>query len=534
MKILLIGINSKYIHPAAGLFQIAANSKFPVSIREFSIKDSNESILGKMEADDFELIGFSVYIWNIEKVKEVIKAFPKEVTFLLGGPEASHRPELLHYDKRIKYIIKNEGEDAFNQLLEHLCGLRPVASVANLYYLEEGVIKYTFDALPDLKNIRHDLTLIKDFKNRVVYLEGSRGCPFSCTYCLSSLDKKVRFFDFEKLKEEILFVIERKAPTVKFLDRTFNVDQNKMREIIRFLRDHDNNITVFQFEIVGDLLEEETIELLQTVRRGQLRFEIGVQSTNPTVTRAVRRIQNFEKLRENVLKIKDRTIIHLDLIAGLPHEDKESFIRTFNETFLIFPDELQLGFLKELQGTDISLTKTRHGYRFSEKPPYEIEFNSYLSQDDLEEIRIVEGALNKYYNSGAFPKTMEFLFQTRKLDPYRTFLKIGRNFDIKKAKGMQPDTVALKLYESLAEGEDEDLLFVIKQDYLFKPLKPKVWWDRTVTREERKEVYLKFIKMHPELNLEILYRYAHLERAGKRYFLVIYKPLAAYFLDDSV
>lgn len=531
MKILLIGINSKYIHPAAGLFQIVANSRYPLSFSEYTIKDENENILAAMEKDDYDLIGFSVYIWNIEKVKELIKAYSKKTSFLLGGPEASHRHDLLYFDERIRYIIKNEGEEAFNQLLEYLQGKRKINAVSNLYYKENGKILYTYDEIPNLKKIRHDLSLNRDFKNRVLYLEGSRGCPFRCSYCLSSLDKKVRFFDYKKLKEEILFALKKETPTVKFLDRTFNVDQKKMREIISFIRNHDNGITTFQFEIVGDLLEEETIELLQTVRRGQIRFEIGVQSTNPVVTRAVRRNQNFRKLKENIFKIRKNIIIHLDLIAGLPYEDRASFIRTFNETFSIFPDELQFGFLKELQGTEISRTKERHGYCFSEKPPYEVIHNDYLSGADLEEFGVVEGALNKYYNSNAFPRTMGYLFQTKKLNPYDTFLKIGQYLGKNGLAGMQPDTVALKLYEALAEGGDEELLFIIKQDYLFKPIRPKIWWKRKITREERKKVYRKYLEKYPELNLDLLYRYAHLEKSGNKYFLVTYRPLVEYHLD---
>ncbi|HEY8395648.1 MAG TPA: DUF4080 domain-containing protein [Bacilli bacterium] len=531
MKILLIGINSKYIHPATGIFQIVTNSKFPVSYREFSIKDKNETIIEAMEEDDYDLIGFSVYIWNIEKVKAVIKSFPKETIFLLGGPEASHRPDLLLLDERITFIIKNEGEDAFNELVECLQNKRKVNEVSNLYYKEKEKIIYTYDSLPDLKKIKHDLSLIKDFKNRVTYLEASRGCPFRCSYCLSSLDNKVSFFDLNKIKDEIFFALEKEARTVKYLDRTFNLNQEIMREILTLIRDNDNKLTTFQFEIVGDLLEEETIQLLKTVRRGQIRFEIGVQSTNPIVTRAVRRKQDFTKLKENILKIKNNIVVHLDLIAGLPYEDKESFRRTFNDTFLIFPDELQLGFLKELQGTEISATKALHDFRFSEKPPYEIQSNKYLSEEDLREIRIVEAALNQYYNSHDFPKTMEYLFQTKKLDPYLTFLKIGKHLEKAERENLQPQTVALKLYEALMDLDDKELLFNIKQDYLFKPIKPNIWWEREISREERKKIYEKFTKKYPELNQETLYRYSHLEKTGNDYLLITYKPLARYYLS---
>lgn len=530
MKILLIGINSKYIHPATGIHQLVANSKYPVSFLEFSIKDQNQTIIEAMEKEDYDLIGFSVYIWNIEKIKEIIKAYSQKAMILLGGPEASYRPDLLYFDNRIAYIIKNEGEKAFNELIEYLNMKRKLSEVSNLYYKENNKIHYTYDRLPNLENIKHDLALIKDFKNRIFYLEASRGCPFRCSYCLSSLDDKVRFFSLDKVKEEILFALKNKVKSVKFLDRTFNLKQEKMREIVEFIRENDNNLTTFQFEIVGDLLDEETIKTLQTVRRGQIRFEVGIQSTNPIVTKAVNRKQDFKKLQKNILKIKDKIIVHLDLIAGLPYEDKQSFIRTFNETFLLFPDELQLGFLKELQGTEISFTKEFHEYQFSDNPPYEVQKNKYLSEADLDEIRIVERIVNRYYNTNSFPRTMEYLFNVKKLNPYQTFLKIGRYIEKKGIKTMQPNTVALNLYEALDNLDQEELLYIIKQDYLYKAIKPMIWWERNITREERQMVYKNFIEQYPQLNLETLYRYSHLEKFKDEYCLTTYKPLARYFI----
>ncbi|HHX80441.1 MAG TPA: DUF4080 domain-containing protein [Acholeplasmataceae bacterium] len=530
MKILLIGINLKYIHPAIGIHQLIANSRYPVSFLEFTIKDKNETIIQAMEKEDYDLIGFSVYIWNIEKIKEIIKVYSKNTMILLGGPEASYRPDILHFDDRVAFIIKNEGEEAFNELIEYLNNKRKLNQVSNLYYKEKEEIRYTYDCLLNLKYVKHDITLIKDYKNRNIYLEASRGCPYHCSYCLSSLDNKVRFFALDKVKSEILFTLKNKAKAVKFLDRTFNLKQEKMREIVELIRDNDNNLTTFQFEIVGDLLDEETIKLLQTVRRGQIRFEIGIQSTNPTVTKSVNRKQDFEKLKENILKIKNNIIVHLDLIAGLPYEDKQSFIRTFNETFLLFPDELQLGFLKELQGTEISLTKELHKYQFSEKPPYEIEKNKYLNKADLDEIRIVERMINRYFNTNSFPRTMEYLFILKKLNPYQTFLEIGKLIESKNIKNMQPNTVALNLYEALAYLDKEELLYIIKQDYLYKPIKPMIWWERKITREERQKVYNSFIVKYPELDIESLYRYSHLEKFKDEYCLTTYKPLARYFI----
>lgn len=529
MRILLIGINSKYIHPAMGTFQIVANSKFTVSHMEFTIKDSNESIINKI-GRNWDLIGFSVYIWNIEKVKSIIQNYPESTTFLLGGPEASYRPELLFYDKRIRFIIKNEGEESFNELIEYLQGKRKISEVSNLYFKENESLSFTFETYPNLKSINHDLSLINDFENRIVYLEASRGCPFRCSYCLSSLEKRVRYFPIEKIKQQIKFALEKKVKMVKFLDRSFNIREDYMQDILRFIQEHDNNITIFQFEIVGELLNEETIALLKKIRKGLIRFEIGIQSTNPKTTRAINRSQDFQKLKKNISSIKDYVILHLDLIAGLPFEGFQSFVNTFNEAFVLGADELQLGFLKELQGTKISLEKEKYDYHFSLTPPYEIISNAFLSPNELDEIRKVELALNIYYNSHAYERTIKYLFSDLKLNPFQVFLDIANYPGFKKT--LQIDEKAKLLYYALKEKLGEEILYFIKQDYLMrKPIKPKIWWKNEIPRGLRQEIYQKFIEKYPDLDLNYLYRYGHLEKYQDKYFLVTYHPHALYHLS---
>lgn len=529
MKTLLIGINSKYIHPAMGIFQIYTNSKSEVSYQEFTIKDQDENIINYITSAEFDLLGFSVYIWNITKIKRIIPQLSPNIPILLGGPEASYRPDDFLIFPNVKWIIKDEGEDAFNKLIEYLDDRRLINTVPNLYY-RDTIFKYTFSQSPHIKTIRHDYSLIQDFKNRVVYLEASRGCCFKCSYCLASLEKSIRYFDIEIVKSEILYVLNKQTKVVKFLDRSFNIHQNHMREIIQFIKDHDNNITTFQFEIVGDLLDASTIELLKTIRRGLIRFEIGIQSLNEIVTKAVNRTQDLEKLKDNIIKIKDNIIIHVDLIAGLPYENLSSFINTFNNTFALRADELQLGFLKELQGTEISLTKDIHQYQFNHHSPYEVISNKYITKEELDEIRLVEAGLNKFYNSHNFLRTIEYLFDDLKLNPYYTFLKIVRFIGINLFSKLQFDELALNLYESLKDEVGDYLLFIIKQDYLMKTnVKPKLFWDSTISRKERHQIYLSFINEYPELNLDILYRYSHLEKYQNQYFIVSYKPLKKIF-----
>ena len=528
MKTLLLGINSKYIHPAMGVFQIYTNSKAPCEYKEFTIKDDLNNILEYINNQEFNILGFSVYIWNIAFVQTIISHISHIDTIILGGPEASYRPnDFLKYPN-VSYVIKDEGEEAFNMLIEALTTKSSLESVPNLYYRKANSFVYTYSKNPNIKKIKYDYSLIKDFKNRVVYLEASRGCCFKCAYCLASLEKGIRYLDFELVKENILFSLNNGARVIKFLDRSFNIKQEFMRSIIKFIQDHDNGITTYQFEVVGDQLDNETIDLIKTVRKGLIRFEIGIQSLNEKTTRSVNRRQNLELLINNINEIKDNIVIHLDLIAGLPYENLESFINTFNRTFELYADELQLGFLKELQGTAISITKDVHDYRFNQSPPYEVIDNKYITKDELDQIRLVEAGLNKYYNSNNFPKTMDYLFKTLKLNPYQTFLNMITYIGLDNLNKLQLDEVAKSLYDSLKDtiNNKELLLFIIKQDYLFKfNMRPKIFWDQDITRKERNEVYQIYLKEFTHLNIDNLYRYSHLEKYGNNYFLVTYKPI---------
>lgn len=527
MKTLLIGINSKYIHPAMGVFQIYTNSNTPCSYKEFTIKDNIETILNFIKNETFDILGFSVYIWNINFIHAIISRLGHLDTIILGGPEASYRPEDFLKYKNVYYIIKDEGEEAFNHLITELNTSKNFNNVPNLYFKVDYKFQFTYSKNPNIKNIKYDYSLIKDFKNRVVYLEASRGCCFKCSYCLASLEKGIRYLDLELVLSNIKYALANGARVIKFLDRSFNIKQELMRKIIEFIIDNDNNYSSYQFEIVGDKLDKQTIDLLKTVRKGLIRFEIGIQSLNPKTTRAVNRRQNLDILIKNIKEIKDNIVLHLDLIAGLPYENLDSFKSTFNETFKLFADELQLGFLKELKGTFISLTKDIHEYNFSPNPPYEIIDNKYISQIDLEIIRFVEAALNKFYNSSNFKRTMDYLFNKLNLDPYDTFLLITKHIGINNLNKYQFDVITNLLYQALADIVDdkEYFLSLIKQDYLLKFCnRPKLFWKQTITREERNEVYKKFIQKYEFLSIEDLYRYAQLEKYNSKYFLITYKP----------
>lgn len=257
-------------------------------------------------------------------------------------------------------------------MMDYLSNKINISQVSNTYYLDNDNIKYTFDKLPNLENIKHDLSLIKDFENRICYIESSRGCFYNCTYCLASTEKPVRYFPLDEVISNISFLLRNNAKTIKFLDRSFGIKKDYINGILKYIIDHDNGVSTFQFEVNGDSISSDTLSLLNKMRKKSIRLEIGIQSTNPRTIKAISRTQNFDKLRSNVLALRDNVVIHTDLIAGLPYEDLSSFKKSFNDAFLLFTEELQLGFLKELKGTVLSLTKELYGYHFMDVGPYEV------------------------------------------------------------------------------------------------------------------------------------------------------------------
>ena len=533
MKTLLVSINSKYIHPGIGVHQLYTNSKHDCDFVEFTIKDDINKIISYINNYESDVLGFSVYIWNIEFIKKIIPNIHNKVIFL-GGPEASYNTKLL--SDKIKYIIKGEGEESFNELVDYLKGYISIDKVSNLYYFDnnDNTIKYTYNKLPDLNNIKHDLSLIKDYKNRICYLESSRGCYFNCSYCLASTEKPVRFFPLDEVKANILFLLKNNAKIIKFLDRSFNINKKYTLEILNFIKENDNGITTFQFEVVGDHFDPEVIDLINSLRPKMVRFEIGIQTTNPITTKAILRKQDFSLLRENINKIKDNIVIHTDLIAGLPYEDLSSFKKSFNETFLLFTEELQLGFLKELKGTHISLTKDIHNYIFEETSPFEVVSNKYITSVELQVIKYVELGVDRFYNRGEFPRLMKYLFETLKLDPFDTFYKTLKDMtkDGPLSKHQFPELTKL-LYESLSSivPNQDELLYIIKQDYLTKlKLKPKIFWDYNITKPERKIVY-EYVSNKYNVNINDLYNQAHVERYNNKYFIVDYKNNTQYEIE---
>lgn len=534
MKALLIGINSKYIHPAMALYQLKANTTYPTDIIEYTIKQDTSfiinSIFDTLNTNEYRLIGFSTYLWNIEKTLQIIKVvrqnFPN-IKILCGGPETGFDAKFfLTNNKEIDYIISGEGEDSFHELLEFLDEKRELKTVSNLCYLEKNTyIKNEFK-YPNLSKIKLATLDIPDLENRIIYLESGRGCPYKCSYCTASLDNKVRFFPLKNVIDIVKTLMEKKVKIVKFLDRTFNANMKYMSDILKFI-DQYNICTSFQFEIVVEKFNEEIINEIANLKKKFLRFEIGIQSTNDIVNEAVCRRQNMELLEKNLLLLNatNKVDLHVDLIAGLPFETKDSFIISFNRVFNYQAKELQLGFLKFLRGTALLDTLDEHEYKYSNTPPYEIIENKYMNKEELSEIHEVEHALDTYYNSGKFIKTFKYLIKNKLIDnPFCFLHELSKNMNKDSLYNLftHIDKYFKKIFDQYIYNE---LHFLLIQDYLdHHKTKPKLWYEFNITREERKLLY-EYIISKISLSIDTLYKNSivYYDNNLKKIYICIYK-----------
>ena len=423
-KFLLVAINSKYIHSNLAVYCLKAATAYSdkVYIREFTINNQLEDILKNIYLEKPDVIGISCYIWNINYVKELLPELNKVlpgVKIWLGGPEVSYNTE--EYAGRyenVAGVIKGEGEAVFKKLMDcYMEGReKDIPSIPGITTVSDGKIidnpcTLVYDMSDSVMPYYAAGYKEDDYKNKIIYYESSRGCPFSCSYCLSSVDKHLRFRNTERVLTDLKVFLDNKVALVKFVDRTFNCNREHSRKILRFIRDNDNGITSFHFEIAADILEDEDIRIMNSLRPGLIQLEIGVQSTNQDTIKAIHRVMNLDKLRNNVAAIrKCRNIhMHLDLIAGLPYEDINSFRKSFNDIYDMKPDNLQLGFLKLLHGSLMREEKDKYGIVARDIPPYEVLYTKYLSYDDILKLKQVEKVLDMYYNSNMFVLSVRYL-----------------------------------------------------------------------------------------------------------------------------
>ncbi|MCU9612299.1 B12-binding domain-containing radical SAM protein [Caldibacillus lycopersici] len=509
MKTIVTTLNAKYIHMnlAIRYLKAYAEPQFPVELVEYTIKDPVMNIVADLYKRKPNILGFSCYIWNIEETIKVIQLLKKanpNVKIILGGPEVSY--DVGYWLERIPevdVIAMGEGEATFKQILHAFKSGNSLKEVQGIAYLQEGRLQINpAREKLDLRNLptpfRFDQDK-KDLAKRVIYIETSRGCPFNCQFCLSSIEVGVRYFDREKIKEEIRYLMKNGARTIKFVDRTFNISRKYAMDMFQFLIDEHVPGTVFQFEITGDIMRPEVIEFLNTnAPKGLFRFEIGVQSTNDYTNELVKRRQNFTKLTRTVKMVKDGGKIdqHLDLIAGLPEEDYQSFKKTFNDVFHLRPEELQLGFLKMLRGTGLRIQAKQWDYTYMEQSPYEIIRNNVLSFDDVIKIKQVEDILEKYWNAHRMDTTIEYLVTNIFESPYDFFQSFGTFWDNAgwSKIGHQLEDLFTRLHQFLQElsiNEFDSVSGLMIYDYLIRQkYKPrKIWWINNVKKAVSGAIY---------------------------------------------
>ena len=421
MKIILAAVNAKYIHSNLAVYSLRAFAKAYVSetkILEYTINQQMDEILMDLYREKPDLLCFSCYIWNLDYVeelaREIKKIFPETILWL-GGPEVSYDAvDVLTRLRQVTGVMKGEGEETFLELLEYYHGRREtLEEIAGITFrTENGEIRENeWRDVMDLSRVPFVYEDLSLFEHKIIYYETSRGCPYRCSYCLSSVDKCLRFRDLNLVKKELQFFLDQKVPQVKFVDRTFNCHHTHAKEIWRYLLEHDNGVTNFHFEVSADLLDEEELELISRMRPGLIQLEIGVQSTNPDTIRKIRRTMNFKRLSEVTKQIKTmgNTHQHLDLIAGLPMEDYESFGKSFDDVYALGPDQLQLGFLKVLKGSYMQEHAREYGLIYKDRPPYEVLGTNWLSYGEIARLKPIEEMVEVYYNSGQFSHTLDWL-----------------------------------------------------------------------------------------------------------------------------
>ena len=471
MKILLAACNAKYIHSNLAVYNLKSCSgeySSRVVVKEYTINQLRDDILKDIYLEQPDVICFSCYIWNISFVRELVPDLKKilpQVEFWAGGPEVSYDAvEFLKKNPAFFGVMVGEGEETFHELAGYYIERKPetLSEIRGVAFRDENkdrnIVHTGWRELMDLSKVPFAYSNLTEFKNRIIYYESSRGCPFSCSYCLSSIDKKLRFRDIELVKKELQFFIDNKVPQVKFVDRTFNCKHDHAMEIWRYITEHDNGITNFHFEISADLLRAEELALMKTMRPGLIQLEIGVQSTNPQTIKAIRRTMDFEKLKGIVEQIHSFGNIHqhLDLIAGLPYEGYDSFHKSFCDVYALHPEQFQLGFLKVLKGSHMMEMTGEYQILYKDREPYEVLSTAWLTYGEILRLKMVESMVEVYYNSGQFKNTLVFLEKYFD-DPFRMYEALGRFYEKKGYSEISHSR--MRRYEILMEfaGEQKEI-----------------------------------------------------------------------------
>jgi len=448
MKILLTTLNSKYIHTNLALkylYTTAETEGAQLTIKEFNINYSEDYIFTEILAGEYDVVCFSCYVWNIYETvylaENIKKAQPGVVT-VFGGPETSFETaEFMSEHGCVDFVVIGEGEYTFNCLLDALIyGERPLDVIKGLAFRQGNEILVNQPAERLIfESVQFPYNIIPCESDKIIYYESSRGCPFGCIYCMSSLEKKVRALPVDRVFRDMEYFLGNKVKQVKFVDRTFNWDKKRCREILKYLIRRDNGITNFHFEMCGEFVDDDIIDCLRFARAGLFQFEIGIQSTCKKTLAAVKRSTAVDKLLHNTgrLTALGNVNVHVDLIAGLPFEHYHAFRNSFNDAYGLRANMLQLGFLKLLKGTDMRRQAEIYFYEFKGKAPYEVISNMFLTANDVRRLKQVEEMLNLYYNRGGFEKTMEYSTKSLAKTPFDFYEEFSIFYSLKGFQGKQ-------------------------------------------------------------------------------------------------
>ncbi len=517
-KILLAAINAKYIHSNLAVYSLkkyAEDIGADIEIAEYTINQYTADIVQSIYLKKPKVIAFSCYIWNRGHVGRVIKDIARvlpETEIWTGGPESSYNAAAFMEEyPEITGIMIGEGENIFKNLVYYYTKEAPLLSeIRGIIYRENGtVICNPPEPLLDMSSIPFPYDDLEPFRNKIIYYESSRGCPFSCSYCLSSIDKKLRFRNTELVKKELKFFIDNNIPQVKFVDRTFNCKKSHAMEIWNYILEHDNGITNFHFEISADLLDDEALELLSRMRPGLVQFEIGVQSTNPATIAEIDRTMDTDRVKRVVDRINGFGNIHqhLDLIAGLPYEDYDSFKRSFNDVYAMKPEQLQLGFLKVLSGAEMERRAESYGLVYSSHPPYEVLYTRWLGYDEILKLKKIEHVVEIYYNSRQFTNTISYLENVFE-SPFKMYEQLAVHYSAAAPDGEKHSRIARydlllefikKQYEELPLLYCELLLYDI---YLRENIKTRPAYFQKENSQELRSVYRHYKEQGKNVHIE--------------------------------
>ncbi|MBS4537965.1 B12-binding domain-containing radical SAM protein [Clostridium sp. D2Q-11] len=484
MKILLTTLNSKFVHSSLSiryLKECIKDLNIEVEIEEYTINQQIDFIVSEIYKKDIDIVAFATYIWNIEEVMDIcdrLKLIKPELKILLGGPEVSFDiEEIMKNNKNIDFIIYGEGEDTFREFTMNTIDNKGYWNIRGLAYRNNNdiVINNPRKLINNLDKIPSPFKEdVQSFRNKIVYYETSRGCPFNCKFCLSSTIEGVRFFSINRVKEDLKFLIESNVKQVKFVDRTFNTNKKYAMEIMNYIANNNPNNINFHFEVTAHLLDDEMLKFLENVKEGMFQFEIGVQSTNEKTIEAIGRTTDFKKLSKVVNRINSYKNIHqhLDLIVGLPYEDYNTFKISFNDVYNLEPEKLQLGFLKLLKGSELRNNEELHGFKYIDKPPYEIMENDYITYEEILKLKTIEDLVEKYGNELNFKHTLKFIIKNyfkSAFDFYEDFAEYWEEFNYHTMSHSLNKLYKI-IYDYYNDRISKDLdIFndIIKYDYIF-------------------------------------------------------------------